>query len=45
MEDKLEPLGDGLIKPVLLLEEILVIKLLVILILWKNVLIMFQEPD
>lgn len=43
MVDKLELLGHGLIELVLLLEEILVIKPLVSLIQWKNVLITFLE--
>lgn len=44
MEDKLEPHGDGLIEPELLLEEILVITLPVTLTLWKNVLITLLLP-
>lgn len=44
-EDKSELLGVGLIELVLLPEEILVIKLHVILILWKNVLTTLVELE
>jgi len=44
-EDKLQLLGIGLIELVLLLEEILVTKLVVILILWNNVPIMLLELE
>lgn len=45
MEDKLVPLGTGLIELELFLEEILVILNSVILIQWKNVPIMSLELD